>query len=132
MYQRHAKNAYQQVDLESEITNATPYQLIQILFKGALSALKRGEIFMQQGKVAEKGKEISKAIDIIDTGLKQSLNYDAGGELAENLASLYEYMTMQLLRANLENNVAYVQEVYQLLSDIASAWQQIGANVDER
>ncbi|EPL6455135.1 MULTISPECIES: flagellar export chaperone FliS [Providencia] len=132
MYQRHAKHAYQQVDLESEITNATPYQLIQILFKGALSALKRGEIFMQQGKVAEKGKEISKAIDIIDTGLKQSLNYDAGGELAENLASLYEYMTMQLLRANLENNVAYVQEVYQLLSDIASAWQQIGANVDER
>ncbi|MDR2226587.1 MAG: flagellar export chaperone FliS, partial [Providencia sp.] len=123
MYQRHAKHAYQQVDLESEITNATPYQLIQILFKGALSALKRGEIFMQQGKVAEKGKEISKAIDIIDTGLKQSLNYDAGGELAENLASLYEYMTMQLLRANLENNVAYVQEVYQLLSDIASAWQ---------
>ncbi|WP_273804935.1 flagellar export chaperone FliS [Providencia rettgeri] len=132
MYQRHAKHAYQQVDLESEITNATPYQLIQILFKGALSALKRGEIFMQQGKVAEKGKEISKAIDIIDTGLKQSLNYDAGGELAESLASLYEYMTMQLLRANLENNVAYVQEVYQLLSDIASAWQQIGANVDER
>ncbi|HEM8291418.1 flagellar export chaperone FliS [Providencia vermicola] len=132
MYQRHAQQAYQQVDLESEITNATPYQLIQILFKGALSALKRGEIFMQQGKVAEKGKEISKAIDIIDTGLKQSLNYDAGGELAENLASLYEYMTMQLLRANLENNVAYVQEVYQLLSDIASAWQQIGANVDER
>lgn len=132
MYQRHAQQAYQQVDLESEITNATPYQLIQILFKGALSALKRGEIFMQQGKVAEKGKEISKAIDIIDTGLKQSLNYEAGGELAENLASLYEYMTMQLLRANLENNVAYVQEVYQLLSDIASAWQQLGANVDER
>ncbi|MBW3115717.1 flagellar export chaperone FliS [Providencia rettgeri] len=132
MYQRHAQQAYQQVDLESEITNATPYQLIQILFKGALSALKRGEIFMRQGKVAEKGKEISKAIDIIDTGLKQSLNYEAGGELAENLASLYEYMTMQLLRANLENNVAYVQEVYQLLSDIASAWQQIGANVDER
>ncbi|MEY1197324.1 flagellar export chaperone FliS [Providencia rettgeri] len=132
MYQRHAQQAYQQVDLESEITNATPYQLIQILFKGALSSLKRGEIFMHQGKVAEKGKEISKAIDIIDTGLKQSLNYETGGELAENLASLYEYMTMQLLRANLENNVAYVQEVYQLLSDIASAWQQIGANVDER
>lgn len=132
MYQRKANQAYQQVNLESEITNATPYQLIQILFKGALSALKRGEIFMEQGNVAEKGKEISKAIDIIDTGLKQLLNYEAGGELAENLASLYEYMTMQLLRANLENNVAYVQEVYQLLSDIASAWQQIGANVDER
>ncbi|CAG9416656.1 flagellar export chaperone FliS [Providencia alcalifaciens] len=132
MYQRKANQAYQQVSLESEIANATPYQLIQILFKGALSALKRGEIFMEQGNIAEKGKEISKAIDIIDTGLKQSLNYEAGGELAENLANLYEYMTRQLLRANIENNVTYVQEVYQLLSDIASAWQQIGANVDER
>ncbi|HHR6144680.1 TPA: flagellar export chaperone FliS [Providencia alcalifaciens] len=132
MYQRKANQAYQQVSLESEIADATPYQLIQILFKGALSALKRGEIFMEQGNIAEKGKEISKAIDIIDTGLKQSLNYEAGGELAENLASLYEYMTRQLLRANIENNVTYVQEVYQLLSDIASVWQQIGANVDER
>lgn len=132
MYQHKANQTYQQVNLESEITNATPYQLIGILFKGALSALKRGEIFMQQNNISEKGKEISKAIDIIDSGLKQALNYDKGGELAINLASLYDYMVMRLLSANLENNVAYVQEVYQLLSNIASAWQQIGATMDER
>lgn len=132
MYQYKANQTYQQVNLESEITNATPYQLIGILFKGALSALKRGEIFMQQNNISEKGKEISKAINIIDSGLKQALNYDEGGELATNLASLYDYMVMRLLNANLENNVTYVQEVYQLLSDIASAWQQIGATMDER
>lgn len=132
MYQQKAKQAYQQVDLESEITNATPYQLITILYKGALSALKRAEIFMQQNNIAAKGQEITKAIDIIDTGLKQALNHDAGGEIAENLDRLYDYMIMRLLNASLENNVAYIQEVYQLLSDIASAWQQIGANVDER
>lgn len=132
MYQQKAKQAYQQVDLESEIANATPYQLISILYRGALSALKRAEIFMQQNNIAAKGKELSKAIDIIDTGLKQALNHEAGGEIADNLASLYDYMIMRLLNANLENNVAYIQEVYQLLSDIASAWQQIGANLDER
>ncbi|SUC46420.1 Flagellar protein fliS [Providencia stuartii] len=126
MYQQKAKQAYQQVDLESEIANATPYQLISILYRGALSALKRAEIFMQQNNIAAKGKELSKAIDIIDTGLKQALNHEAGGEIADNLASLYDYMIMRLLNANLENNVAYIQEVYQLLSDIASAWQQIG------
>ncbi|MCW2253995.1 flagellar biosynthetic protein FliS [Providencia alcalifaciens] len=74
MYQHKANQTYQQVNLESEITNATPYQLIEILFKGALSALKRGEIFIQQNNISEKGKEISKAIDIIDSGLKQALN----------------------------------------------------------
>ncbi|MEY0230628.1 flagellar export chaperone FliS [Providencia manganoxydans] len=131
MYQQKAKQAYQQVDIESEIINATPYQLISILYKGALSALKRAEIFMQQNEIAAKGKELSKAIDIIDTGLKHALNHDAGGEIADNLASLYDYMVIRLLNANLENNVAYIQEVYQLLSDLASTWQQIGANVDE-
>lgn len=132
MYQQKAKQAYQQVDIESEIINATPYQLISILYKGALSALKRAEIFMQQNDIAAKGKELSKAIDIIDTGLKHALDHDAGGEIADNLASLYDYMVMRLLKANLENNVTYIQEVYQLLSDLASTWQQIGANVDER
>ncbi|HEF8771276.1 flagellar export chaperone FliS [Providencia manganoxydans] len=131
MYQQKAKQAYQQVDIESEIINAPPYQLISILYKGALSALKRAEIFMQQNEIAAKGKELSKAIDIIDTGLKHALNHDAGGEIADNLASLYDYMVIRLLKANLENNVAYIQEVYQLLSDLASTWQQIGANVDE-
>lgn len=131
MYQQKAKQAYQQVDIESEIINATPYQLISILYKGALSALKRAEIFMQQNEIAAKGKELSKAIDIIDTGLKHALNHDAGGGIADNLASLYDYMVIRLLKANLENNVAYIQEVYQLLSDLASTWQQIGANVDE-
>ena len=132
MYQRKANQAYQQVNLESEITNASPYQLIRILFNWALSALRRSEIFMEQNDIAAKGKELSKAINIIDNGLKQALDYDAGGELAHNLASLYDYMIMRLLNANIENNVTYVKEVYQLLSDLAATWQQIGANVDER
>lgn len=132
MYQQKAKQAYQQVDIESEIINATPYQLITILYKGALSALKRAEIFIQQNDIAAKGKELSKAIDIIDTGLKHALNHDAGGEIADNLARLYDYMVIRLLKANLENNITYIQEVYQLLSDLALTWQQIGANVDER
>ncbi len=87
---------------------------------------------MEQNDIAAKGKELSKAINIIDNGLKQALDYDAGGELAHNLASLYDYMIMRLLNANIENNVTYVKEVYQLLSDLAATWQQIGANVDER
>lgn len=132
MYQRKANQAYQQVNLESEITNASPYQLIRILFNGALSALRRSEIFMEKNDIAAKGNELSKAINIIDNGLKQALDYDAGGKLAHNLSSLYDYMIMRLLNANIENNVAYVKEVYQLLSDLAATWQQIGANVDER
>ncbi|KAA1189046.1 flagellar export chaperone FliS [Photorhabdus heterorhabditis] len=126
MYQRSASQLYAQIDMESEIMNASPYQLIQILFNGALSALRRAIILMEQGNIAEKGAAISKAINIIDNGLKQGLDNEKGGELAHNLASLYDYMTQRLLYANLRNDEPAITEVIKLLTEISDAWRQIG------
>ncbi|NRN27031.1 Flagellar protein FliS [Photorhabdus australis subsp. thailandensis] len=126
MYQRSASQLYAQIDVESEIMNASPYQLIQILFNGALSALRRAIILMEQGNIAEKGAAISKAINIIDNGLKQGLDNEKGGELAHNLASLYDYMTQRLLHANLRNDEPAITEVIKLLTEISEAWRQIG------
>ncbi|AWK41755.1 flagellar export chaperone FliS [Photorhabdus laumondii subsp. laumondii] len=126
MYQRSASQLYAQIDVESEIMNASPYQLIQILFNGALSALRRAIILMEQGNIAEKGAAISKAINIIDNGLKQGLDNEKGGELAHNLASLYDYMTQRLLYANLRNDEPAITEVIKLLTEISDAWRQIG------
>ncbi|OCA55927.1 flagellar export chaperone FliS [Photorhabdus namnaonensis] len=126
MYQRSASQLYAQIDMESEIMNASPYQLIQILFNGALSALRRAIILMEQGNIAEKGAAISKAINIIDNGLKQGLDNEKGGELAHNLASLYDYMTQRLLHANLRNDEPAITEVIKLLTEISDAWRQIG------
>ena len=121
---------YAQIDVESEILNATPYQLIQILFNGALSALRRALILMEQGNIAGKGENISKAINIIGNGLKQGLDKEKGGELAENLALLYDYMITQLLDANLKNNPEKIHEVIKLLTEISDAWQQIGTQIN--
>ncbi|WP_323834495.1 flagellar export chaperone FliS [Photorhabdus africana] len=126
MYQRSASQLYAQIDVESEIMNASPYQLIQILFNGALSALRRAIILMEQGNIAEKGAAISKAINIIDNGLKQGLDNEKGGELAHNLASLYDYMIQRLLYANLRNDEPAITEVIKLLTEISDAWRQIG------
>ncbi|NHB92903.1 flagellar export chaperone FliS [Photorhabdus cinerea] len=126
MYQRSASQLYAQIDMESEIMNASPYQLIQILFNGALSALRRAIILMEQGNIAEKGAAISKAINIIDNGLKQGLDNEKGGELAHNLSSLYDYMTQRLLYANLRNDEPAITEVIKLLTEISDAWRQIG------
>lgn len=93
MYQQSASKMYAQIDVESEILNASPYQLIQILFNGALSALRRALILMEQGNIAGKGENISKAINIIGNGLKQGLDKEKGEELAENLALLYDHIS---------------------------------------
>lgn len=128
MYNRSGTQAYAQVSVESGVMGASPHQLIVMLFDGALSALLRARILMNQGNIAGKGLAISKAINIIDNGLKNALNHQQGGEIADNLAALYDYMKRRLMQANLHNDVAALDEVSGLLENIADAWRQIGPN----
>ncbi|PWW07760.1 flagellar export chaperone FliS [Mangrovibacter plantisponsor] len=125
MYNRTGVKAYQKVSLESAVMSASPHQLIVMLFDGALSALVRAKLFMEQGAVADKGKALSHAINIIDSGLKTALDTSEEDELTSNLISLYEYMIRRLLHANLRNDIAAVEEVERLLTNIADAWKQV-------
>lgn len=123
---RGALNAYSQVGVETSIASASPHKLISMLFDGAILAISHGRLHMQQGNVAAKGAAISKAIAIIDEGLKVSLDEDAGGELAQNLKALYEYMSNRLLMANIKNDAQGLDEVARLLGELKGAWEQIG------
>ena len=128
MYNRSGTQAYAQVNLESSAMSASPHQLIVMLFDGALNALLRARILMNQGDIAGKGLALSKAINIIDNGLKSGLDHQQGGEIADNLAALYDYMKRRLMQANLHNDEAAIVEVVKLLENIADAWRQIGPN----
>ncbi|UEM40933.1 flagellar export chaperone FliS [Pectobacterium aquaticum] len=128
MYNKTGGQAYAQVGLESAVMSASPHQLIVMLFDGARSAMVRARILLQQGDIPGKGAALSKAIDIITNGLKVGLDMEKGGELAENLSALYDYMTQRLMIANLHNDVKVIEEVEALLENIASAWRQIGPN----
>jgi flagellar protein FliS len=125
MYSARGTQAYAQIGVESAVMSASPHQLIVLLFDGALSALVRARLFMQQGELAAKGEALSKAINIIDNGLKAGLDNEQGGEIAENLSSLYDYMIRRLMLANLRNDVEAIEEVEGLLTNIADAWKQI-------
>jgi flagellar protein FliS len=119
-------NAYANVGLETGIAAASPHKLIVMLYDGALVALLGAKNNMAAGNIAAKGSAISKAITIIDNGLRASLDKNAGGEIAANLDALYDYMSRRLLEANLKNDAAIVDEVHRLLSDLREAWVAIG------
>lgn len=122
---RRAIDSYNQVGLETGVQAADPHKLILMLFEGALLALADGKRHMQQRQIAAKGQSLSKAIMIIENGLKASLDVKAGGELGERLAALYDYMCDRLLRANLHNRPELIDEVSRLLSELRGAWEQI-------
>ena len=119
-------NAYANVGLETGIASASPLKLIIMLYDGALAALLGAKVNMNAGNIAAKGSAISKAITIIDNGLRASLDKNAGGDVAENLDALYDYMSRRLLEANIKNDAAIVEEVHGLMADLRGAWVQIG------
>lgn len=116
---------YAQVGLESAVRSADPHRLILLLFEGASTAMSMAKLHMQNNQIAERGANISKAIDIIANGLRASLNIEEGGELAERLAALYDYIVQRLLWANMKTDIAALDECMSLLGEIHSAWAEI-------
>lgn len=122
-------NAYGQVQVDSGVAAASPHKLISMLYDGALAAIANANVHMLRGDTAARGASISKAIAIIDEGLKISIDFEAGGELAQNLDALYEYMSYRLLQANLKSDAEALAEVERLLKELKGAWDTIGDGV---
>ena len=81
---------------------------------------------MIRGQIAARGKAISKAISIVNQGLKCSLDKARGGEIAERLDALYEYICDKLLDANIKGQPEALDEPARLLGELHGAWAQIG------
>lgn len=122
--------AYARVGVESSVMSATPHRLISMLFDGAQTSIRAARLHMQKGDVVEKGRAISRAIDIVNQGLLAALDPQQDGELVGRLEQLYEYVVRLLLQANLQNDEQKLDEAAGLLEDIGSAWREIGPQVD--
>ncbi|MBB5189945.1 flagellar protein FliS [Silvimonas terrae] len=125
---KKALASYGQNSVDMAVASASPLKLVVMLYEGAIKAVGLAKHHMQAGNIADKGQSISKAIAIIDEGLRQSLDVEKGGELGQNLDALYEHMIAQLLKANIENKVDILDHVNQLLIDLKSAWDTIEQN----
>ncbi|AMP08757.1 flagellar protein FliS [Collimonas arenae] len=121
--------AYARVGVESAVMSASPQQLVTMLFDGAKAAIGMARHHMANGDISAKGNAISKAVSIIDSGLKASLDPDSGGaagaELAANLSALYDYISQRLMYAHLRNDPSLLEEADRLLENIASAWREL-------
>ncbi|WP_161983738.1 flagellar export chaperone FliS [Escherichia albertii] len=124
MYAVKGTQAYAQIGVESAVMSASQQQLVTMLFDGVLSALVRARLFMQDNNLQGKGASLSKAINIIENGLRVSLDEESQDELTQNLIALYSYMVRRLLQANLRNDVSAVEEVESLMRNIADAWKE--------
>jgi flagellar protein FliS len=124
-HRRTSTQAYATIGLETDVLSASPERLITLLLNGARAAIMKARLHMENGNIAEKGMALSKAIDIVDSGLKASVNTDVGGEVAKSLVASYELITYNLMQANLHNNLNKLALAERMLVDIADAWKQV-------
>ena len=128
MNARTALGAYKVTKNQMVIDDASPHQLIKMLLEGALERVATASGAMARGEVAVSGESIGKAISIVDS-LRVSLDREQGGQIADNLSALYDYMTRRLLEANATKDPDMLGEVAGLLREIKVAWDQVPADL---
>jgi len=120
--------AYRSVSAHGATADTHPHALVLTLFDATLERVNAARGCMERGETRRKAGLLHSAVILI-AELRGSLDLQKGGPLAQNLSSLYEYMTRRLMHANLNGDTAAVSEVASLLGEIRSAWVAIGPEV---
>lgn len=121
---RQRVNQYASVQTNSQLADASPHRLIQMLMEGLLARINSAKGAIIQKDIEAKNLYINKAIGIVG-GLHEALDMEKGGEIAQNLNNLYAYMSNQLLKASIENNIEILDEVAKLMREVKSGWDGI-------
>ncbi|MDN3921568.1 flagellar export chaperone FliS [Roseateles violae] len=121
-----AYQSYQSVNLNAQIAQASPVQLVLVLMDGLLDELARARSHIEAGRFELKAASLDKCVSII-MGLSSALDIEAGGEVVANLARLYDHCAERLYRAGVEMDCAIVDEVQTLIQTLRSGWQGVQA-----
>jgi flagellar secretion chaperone FliS len=122
---RTAVDAYHRLEVETGIAAASPQRLVVMLYDGAIKAIHAARTALAANDVAVRGAAVSRAVAIIDEGLRAALDMQSGGEIAANLAALYDYIVSRLLYANLKQDMGSLDEAARLLCELRGAWEAL-------
>lgn len=123
---RTSAGAYHRIGVETGVGSASPHELVTMLFDGFNDAVAQARSALQQKRIEAKCKAITRAVRIVDEGLKATLDLDGGGKLAADLSALYGYVALRMTQANLNNDTGALDECLRLMEPVRTAWVAIG------
>lgn len=125
--QQFAKT-YQQDALEAKVLGAGTVDLIVQFYEGAIAAIRLAQQGIEAAQFEQKTRQINKAYEIVDC-LDRVLDLERGGEVAQNLNGLYDYIKRRLMSANADNDVEALAEAIKLLAELNEGWKGLAQKV---
>ncbi|MCE2681217.1 MAG: flagellar export chaperone FliS [Burkholderiales bacterium] len=117
--------AYAAVGLETDVATASPHELILLLYDGVLKCIRDARAALANQDIRLKCDHVSKAVRIIDEGLRSSIDTRVGGTLPDQLMSLYDYVSREMLLASLRNEDAKFAHCAEIMDELRQAWAGI-------
>lgn len=114
--------------LANEQCEISSHQLISLLMDGGLERISQAKVSISQGRQEDVELLLQKIVGIIN-GLRSSLNFEEGGEIAANLDSLYDYMLGRIGDSSSEDKLNAVSEVGKLLTEVKVGWDQMDTDI---
>lgn len=127
--QLKALKRYSAVETDSRIEGATPHQLVRILFDELLLAIDAAALALRGGDRQKTIDKQTRALTILHA-LENSLDFERGGEVAVNLATVYRETRRRLLEGTSAGNAELIEPARGYIAEIADAWMQIAPQVD--
>ena len=119
-----ARARYRDADIAAQVEGASPHRLIAILFDELLLSLRATAAAVRQGDLAKRGPRQARALSILHA-LETSLDFAAGGEIAEGLAGIYREARRLTLQGVQQNDPLWIDRARELVDEIAGAWSSI-------
>ena len=121
---------YRQQQVQHEVQQASPVQLVVMLYDRAISLSRQSLLHMEKGQVKEKGMSLNRVIEILSE-LQTALNLEEGGTVAQRLDDLYSYLLQQVTVANLRNDPQPISTVLKVLEELREGWREVQKMVQD-
>ena len=109
--------------LKNQVETSSPEQILILLYDGAIKFLNQAKIGIQNKDIELTHNNLTKAQNIISE-LRNTLDMEIGGDLANNLYALYNYFNRRLVQANIKKEIEPVDEVLEHLRGLRDTWKQ--------
>jgi len=121
--------AYAATQRETSVSSARPIDLVVMVYARLIDHLRSAQLQMAEG--VDSAESLTKAVDLITKGLNSCLDMEQGGEIAQNLAGIYDWANREIMRARLRRDPQMLQGVINALQPLSEAWRTHAGLTDE-